>query len=162
MLAIFLQTGRGYEIIRPAHEAAPESPVINGVFRGQMLTAYPGISAYSRAASAALQHGRRPGSNTAAARPGERPCRTPGRAGFPPRPPRSATFPAPDRGAVPQNGNSGNTPLSSISPAYNRAVQRQTANVFVIVGTPPLHKGADRRLFLPGQFTAHVCPLSLP
>ena len=41
-------------------------------------------------------------------------------------------------------------------------VQRQTANVFVIVGTPPLHKGADRRLFLPGQFTAHFCPLSLP
>ena len=39
-------------------------------------------------------------------------------------------------------------------------VQRQTANVFVIVGTPPLHKGADRRLFLPGQFTAHFCPLS--
>ncbi len=28
------------------------------------------------------------------------------------------------------------------------AIQRQTANVFVIVGTPPLHKGADRRLFL--------------
>ena len=41
------------------------------------------------------------------------------------------------------------------------AIQRQASNVFVIVGTPPLHKGADRRLFLPGQFTAHVCPLSL-
>ena len=32
---------RPYEIIRPAHEAAPESPTIKGVFRGQMLTAYP-------------------------------------------------------------------------------------------------------------------------
>ena len=65
----------------------------------------PGISAYSRAASAALRHGRRPGSNTVAACPGERPCRTPDRAGFPPRPPRSATFPARDQGAAPQSGN---------------------------------------------------------
>ena len=79
----------------------------------------PGISAYSRAASAALRHGRRPGNNTAAARPGEKPCRTPDRAGFPPRPPRSATFPARDQGAAPPNGNSGNKRLSSISPAYS-------------------------------------------
>ena len=41
------------------------------------------------------------------------------------------------------------------------AIQRQTASVLVIVGAPPFHKGADRRFFLPGQFTAHVCPLSL-
>lgn len=60
------------------------------------------------------------------------------------------------------------TEIAAISarPAFPQhialAIQRQTANVFVIVGTPPLHKGADRRLFLPGQFTAHVCPLSLP
>ena len=79
----------------------------------------PGISAYSRAASAALRHGRRSGSSTAAARPGGKPCRTPGRAGFPPRSPRSATFPARDQGAAPPNGNSGNMPLSSISPAYS-------------------------------------------
>ena len=79
----------------------------------------PGISAYSRAASAALRHEHRPGNNTAAARPGERPCRTPGRAGFPPRPPRSATFPARDQGAAPQSGNSGSKCPSSISPAYS-------------------------------------------
>ena len=60
------------------------------------------------------------------------------------------------------------TEIAAISarPAFPQhialAIQRQTANVFVIVGTPPLHKGADRRLFLPGQFTAHFCPLSLP
>ena len=82
----------------------------------------PGISAYSRAASAALQPRRRPGNNTAAARPGEKPCRTPDRAGFPPRPPRSATFPARDRGAAPPNGNSGNKRPSSISPAYSTRV----------------------------------------
>ena len=41
-----------------------------------------------------------------------------------------------------------------------RRIQRQTASVLVIVGAPTLHKGADRRLFLPGQFTAHFCPLS--
>ena len=35
----------------------------------------------------------------------------------------------------------------------------QAASVLVVVGAPPLHKGADRRLFLPGQFTAHF---SLP
>ena len=80
----------------------------------------PGISAYSRAASAALQHGRRSGSNTAAARPGGKPCRTPGRAGFPPRSPRSAIFPAQDQGAAPQSGNTGNTHPSSICPAYSR------------------------------------------
>ena len=80
----------------------------------------PGISAYSRAASAALQHGRRAGSSTAAARPGGKPCRTPGRAGFPPRSPRSATFPARDQGAAPPNGNSGNKRLSSTCPAYSR------------------------------------------
>ena len=40
------------------------------------------------------------------------------------------------------------------------SVQQQAASVLVIVGTPTLHKGADRRFFLPGQFTAHVCPLS--
>ena len=39
-------------------------------------------------------------------------------------------------------------------------VQRQAASVLVVVGAPPFHKGADRRLFLPDQFTAHVCPLS--
>ena len=40
-------------------------------------------------------------------------------------------------------------------------VQRQAASVLVIVGAPPLHKGADLRLFLPGQLTAHFCPPSL-
>ena len=59
------------------------------------------------------------------------------------------------------------TEIAAISarPAFPQhitgAVQRQAASVLVIVGAPPLHKGADRRLFLPGQFTAHVCPLSL-
>ncbi len=38
-------------------------------------------------------------------------------------------------------------------------VQRQASSVLVVVGAPTLHKGADRRLFLPGQFTAHF---SLP
>ena len=122
----------------------------------------PGISAYSRAASAALRHGHRPGSSTATVRPGEMPCRTPGRAGFPPRPPRLATFPARDQVAAPQSGNSGNKRPSSTCPAYRAgAVQRQAAIVFIVVGAPFYHQLADRRLFLPGQFTAHFCPLSL-
>lgn len=59
------------------------------------------------------------------------------------------------------------TEIAAISacPAFPQhialAIQRQAASVLVIVGAPPFHKGADRRLFLPGQFTAHVCPLSL-
>ena len=30
-----------FPLMRQPHEAAPESPTIKGVFRGQMLTAYP-------------------------------------------------------------------------------------------------------------------------
>ena len=41
-------------------------------------------------------------------------------------------------------------------------VQRQAAIVFIVVGAPLCHQLMYRRLFLPGQFTAHVCPLSLP
>ena len=40
-------------------------------------------------------------------------------------------------------------------------VQRQAAIVFIVVGAPLCHQLADRRLFLPGQFTAHFCPPSL-
>ena len=39
-------------------------------------------------------------------------------------------------------------------------VQRQAAIVFIVVGAPLCHQLADLRLFLPSQFTAHVCPLS--
>ena len=38
-------------------------------------------------------------------------------------------------------------------------VQRQAAIVFIVVGAPLCHQLADRRFFLPGQFTAHF---SLP
>jgi nitroreductase len=38
-------------------------------------------------------------------------------------------------------------------------VQQQAAIVFIVVGAPLCHQLADRRLFLPGQFTAHF---SLP
>ena len=41
-------------------------------------------------------------------------------------------------------------------------VQRQAAIVFIVVGAPLCHQLTDHRLFLPGQFTAHFCPLSLP
>ena len=39
-------------------------------------------------------------------------------------------------------------------------VQWQAAIVFNVVGAPLCHQLADRRPFLPSQFTAHVCPLS--
>ena len=39
-------------------------------------------------------------------------------------------------------------------------VQRQAAIVFIVVGAPFCHQLTDRRFFLPGQLTAHVCPLS--
>ena len=54
------------------------------------------------------------------------------------------------------------TEIAAISacPAFPQhialAIQRQAASVLVIVGAPPFHKGADRRLFLPGQFTAQM------
>ena len=127
-----------------------------------MLTAYPGISAYSRAASAALQPRRRPGSSTAAAHPGGKPCRTPGRAGFPPRSPRSATFPARDQGAAPPNGNSGNKRPSSISPAYSRdspAAGSQCpyhswhTTALQGSGSPPFPAGSIHGSFLPPVFT---------
>ena len=57
------------------------------------------------------------------------------------------------------------TEIAAISarPAFPQhialAIQRQTANVFIVVGAPLCHQLADRRLFLPGQFTAHF---SLP
>ena len=122
----------------------------------------PTPGAYSRAASAALRHGRRPGSSTAAARPGGKPCRTPGRAGFPPRSPRSATFPARDRGAAPQRGNSGNKRLSSISPAYstrNPAADSQClchswhTTASQGSGSPPFPAGSIHGSFLPPVFT---------
>lgn len=40
-------------------------------------------------------------------------------------------------------------------------VQRQAAIVFIVVGAPFCHQLTDRCLFLPGQLTAHFCPLSL-
>ena len=122
----------------------------------------PGISAYSRAASAALQPRHRPGSNTAAARPGEKPCRTPDKAGFPPRPPRSATFPARDRGAAPQNGNSGNKRPSSISPAYSTrnpaaGIQHLCHSWHTTAsqgsGSPPFPAGSIHGSCLPPVFT---------
>ena len=121
----------------------------------------PGISAYSRAASAALRHGHRPGSNTAAARPGERPCRTPGRAGFPRYAPRPATFPARDQGAAPPNGNSGNKRPSSISPAYSTrspvaGSQRPCHSWHTTAsqgsGSPPFPAGSIHGSFLPPVF----------
>ena len=121
----------------------------------------PGISAYSRAASAVLRHGRRPGSSTAAARPGGKPCRTPGRAGFPPRPPRSATFPARGQGAAPPNGNSGNKRPSSISPAYSTrspaaGSQRPCHSWHTTAsqgsGSPPFPAGSIHGSFLPPVF----------
>ena len=121
----------------------------------------PGISAYSRAASAVLQPRRRPGSNTAAARPGGKPCRTPGRAGFPPRSPRSATFPAPDQGAAPPNGNSGNKRPSSISPAYSTrnpaaGIQRLCHSWHTTAsqgsGSPPFPAGSIHGSCLPPVF----------
>ena len=122
----------------------------------------PGISAYSRAASAALRYGRRPGSSTAAAHPGERLCRTPGRAGFPPRSPRSATFPVRGQVAAPPNGNSGNMPLSSISPAYSTrspAAGSQCpchswhTTALQGSGSPPFPAGSIHGSFLPPVFT---------
>ena len=121
----------------------------------------PGISAYSRAASAALQHGRRSGSSTAAARPGGKPCRTPGKDGFPPRSPRSVTFPIRDQGAAPQSGNSGNMRPSSISPAYNRGspaagshslYRSWRTTLSPAYGSPPFPAGSIHGSFLPPVF----------
>ena len=58
------------------------------------------------------------------------------------------------------------TEIAAISPcpAFPQhialAVQRQAAIVFIVVGAPFCHQLTNRRFFLPGQFTAHVCPLS--
>ena len=50
------------------------------------------------------------------------------------------------------------SPCPALAQHIARSIQRQAASILVIIGTPPLHKGADRCLFLPGQFTAHFAP----
>ena len=118
--SISAKTGAGRKTYRPPQKRPGKALQIQAFPGAKFPRTISACGAYMPASAPAGQSRRRPGSSTAAARPGERPCRTPGRAGFPPRPPRSATFPARDQGAAPPNGNSGNKRPSSTCPAYSR------------------------------------------
>ena len=121
MLAVFPQNQAGREKILPPSDPAPESLVASGSFRVKCSHIIPGISAYSHAVFYALRPRRKPRSNTVCGHPGERPCRRPGKAGFPGRGHRKAgPPPAPDQQAKPPPGSSGTMRLSSISPTYSR------------------------------------------
>ena len=98
---------------------------------------------------------RRPGNSTAAACLAGKAARIRDRAGEPgSRPARSGLPPAPDQGAAPPPGSSGNTHWSSISPAYSTHIPAGGTPFPVIVGAPFCRQRTDRRLFLSCQLPA--------